>query len=96
MAVAARDLAAVYYSWGRYADAEPLFQRAVAIRSKAFGPDGLQVADSLLRLANNSRAQKKYPDALKQYRRVLEFRRKALGPDHADVAHTLHDLGDVT
>jgi hypothetical protein len=33
------NLALLYNSWGRYADAEPLYQRALAIREKALGPD---------------------------------------------------------
>jgi tetratricopeptide (TPR) repeat protein len=32
-------LAGVYYSQGRYEEAEPLIQRALAINEKALGPD---------------------------------------------------------
>ena len=36
---------------GRYADAEPLYKRALAIREKALGPDHPDVAQSLNNLA---------------------------------------------
>ena len=32
---------------GRYLDAKPLYERALAIREKAFGPEHLKVATSL-------------------------------------------------
>ena len=36
---------------GRYAEAEPLYERALAIREKALGPDHPDVATSLNNLA---------------------------------------------
>ena len=33
------NLAVLYNNQGRYAQAEPLYQRALAIREKALGPD---------------------------------------------------------
>ena len=43
------NLASVYEAQGRYAQAEPLYKRALAIREKALGPDHPDVAQSLLR-----------------------------------------------
>jgi len=33
------NLAALYLAQGKYAEAEPLFQRALAVREKALGPE---------------------------------------------------------
>ena len=41
------NLANVYQNQARYAEAEQLFKRALAIREAAFGPDHLHVADAL-------------------------------------------------
>ena len=42
----------LYRTQGRYADAEPLYKRALAIREKALGPDHPDVATSLNNLAS--------------------------------------------
>ena len=38
------NLAALYYAQGQYAQAEPLYKRALAIWEKALGPDHPYVA----------------------------------------------------
>ncbi|PYU92949.1 MAG: hypothetical protein DMG08_11350 [Acidobacteria bacterium] len=45
------DLAAVYLNQGKYADAESLYRRSLAIREKALGPEHRHVALSLNKLA---------------------------------------------
>ena len=50
-AIAQPKLAFTYIERGRYTDAEPLYQRALAIREKALGPEHPDVADSLNNLA---------------------------------------------
>jgi tetratricopeptide (TPR) repeat protein len=45
------SLAALYFSQGRYAQAEPLLERAFVINKKAHGPDHPDVATSLENLA---------------------------------------------
>jgi hypothetical protein len=45
------DLAGLYYKEGRYAEAEPLYKRSLAIKEKAFGPDHPDVELSLSNLA---------------------------------------------
>ena len=47
VATSLNTLAYFYEKQGRYADAEPLYQRALAIREKEFGPDHPNVAQSL-------------------------------------------------
>ena len=49
--VSLNNLAALYEAQGRYADAEPLYKRSLAICEKALGPDHPDVAMSLNNLA---------------------------------------------
>ncbi len=71
---------------GRYADAEPLYKRSLAIREKALGPDHPDVASSLNNLGSLYENQGRYADAEPLYKRSLAIREKALGPNHPDVA----------
>jgi tetratricopeptide (TPR) repeat protein len=81
-----------YWRQGKYADAEGLCKRALAIREKAFGEDHPDVATSLNHLAVVYREQGKYADAEGLDKRALAIFEKALGTDHPDVADTLNDL----
>ncbi len=46
------NLADLYERQGRYAEAEPLFERALAIRERAVGPDHPDTATSTNNLAS--------------------------------------------
>jgi tetratricopeptide (TPR) repeat protein/CHAT domain-containing protein len=89
------NLARVYYMQGRYAEAEPLYKRALAFLEKARGPDHPAVAMSLINLALVYRAQGRYAEAEPLYRRALAIFEKARGPDHPDVASSLNGLALV-
>jgi CHAT domain-containing protein/Tfp pilus assembly protein PilF len=71
---------------GKYSEAIPLAQRALAIREKALGPDHPDVAASLNTLANLYVKQGRYADAEPLTKRALAIREKAFGPDHPNVA----------
>ena len=86
------NLAALYETQGQYAKAEPLYQRALAIREKALGPEHPDVAASLNNLAVLYHAQGQYAKAEPLYQRALAIREKALGPEHPDVATSLNNL----
>ena len=62
----------LYDDQGRYADAEPLYKRSLAIREKALGPDHPDVAHSLNNLAVLYDAQGRYADALPIVRQMIE------------------------
>ena len=51
MATSLNNLALLYYAQGHYAQAEPLFKRALEINEKALGPDHSRVATGLENLA---------------------------------------------
>ena len=61
----------LYHPLGRYAEAEPLFQRALAIVEKALGPEHTNVAARLNNLAALYDAQGRYAEAEPLYQRAL-------------------------
>jgi tetratricopeptide (TPR) repeat protein len=86
------NLAELYRSQARYADAEPLYQRSLAILEKALGDDHASVATLLNNFAELYRAQARYADAEPLHQRSLAIRGKVLGRDHPDVAISLNNL----
>jgi tetratricopeptide (TPR) repeat protein len=77
---------------GRYTQAEPLLERALAIREKALGPEHPDVAASLDILAGLYDDQARYAQAKPLYRRALAIRRKALSPEHPHLATSFNNL----
>ena len=92
LATSLNNLASLYYAQGKYAEAEPLYQRSLAIREKALGPEHPDVAQSLNNLAELYRTQGKYAEAEPLYQRALAILEKALGPEHPNVATALNNL----
>ena len=82
------------YAWnrGRYAEAEPLYQRSVAIKEQALGPDHPSLATSLNNLALLFKAQGRYAEAESLYQRSVTIKEQALGSDHPSLATSLNNL----
>ena len=80
------------YDRGLYEEAEPLYQRSLAIREKALGSNHPSVATTLNNLAGLYESQGRYEEAEPLYERSLTISEKALGPDHPSVATTLNNL----
>jgi tetratricopeptide (TPR) repeat protein len=80
------------YRAGKFAEAVPLAQQALAIYEKALGPDHPDVAQALNNLATLYYNQGRTAEAEPLYKRSLAIREKALGPDHPDVAQALNNL----
>jgi tetratricopeptide (TPR) repeat protein len=78
-----------------YEDARAFFERALALREKALGPDHPDVAASLNGLGVVAELQGKYEDARDFLERALAITETALGPNHPDVARWPHNLGTV-
>ena len=70
------NLAGLYQAQGAYAQAEPLYKRALAIREKVLGPDHPDTATSLNNLAVLYRAQGAYAEAEPLYQRALAIRKR--------------------
>ena len=89
------SLASLYEAQGKWVEAEPLYQRTVAIQENLLGLEHPDVADNLNNLAIVYKAQGKYSEAEPLYKRALAIREKANGPDHPDVAESLDNLAMV-
>ena len=74
-----RDKPPDYRAQGRYADAEPLYKRSLAIWEKALGPDHPNVATVLVNYASLLRKTDRVDEAVK-----LEARAKAIRAKHAE------------
>ena len=80
---------------GRYAEAEPLSKRALAISENTFGPEHPEVAFHLSNLAVLYWSQGRYAEAEPLAGRGLAISEKALGPEHPDVAIRLNNLATL-
>src|SRR2546425_11282120 len=87
--------AAALYSSGKFPEAIPLVQRALAIQEKALGPEHADVGASLDALAGLYRAQGQYRDAERLYRRALAIREKTLGRANPALALSLNNLAGL-
>ena len=83
------------YGAGRYDEALPLAERALAIREKAFGGEHAAVAQSLNHLAMLHEAKGDYARAEPLYQRALAMREKLHGPEHPEVAAMLNNLAGL-
>jgi tetratricopeptide (TPR) repeat protein/CHAT domain-containing protein len=81
-----------YYYQANYAQCESLWNKTLAIREKALGPDHPHAAQSLNNLGLLYWRQGKYAEAEPLYKRALAIKEKALGPDHPDIATSLNNL----
>jgi CHAT domain-containing protein len=91
------------YQQGKYAEAIPLAEKALAIREKVLGKEHPDVAQSLNNLAVLYKSQGNYSKAEPLLVRALAIREKVLGKEHPDVATSLNNLallywsqGDIT
>jgi len=78
---------------GRYAEAEPLLARSLALRREASGADSLEVADSLEHLAELRTEQSDLPGAVAYLKEALAVRRLHSGDGDLALARTLNRLG---
>ncbi|MDZ8224364.1 tetratricopeptide repeat protein, partial [Nostoc sp. ChiVER01] len=84
------DLAALYYSQGRYTDAEPLLIQALAMRKRLLGDEHPSVASSLNNLAALYYSQGRYSDA--EPLAIAEQRVGANHPNTITIRNNLEDL----
>ncbi|CAM9826703.1 unnamed protein product, partial [Choristocarpus tenellus] len=80
---------------GNYEQADPLYQRSLAIREKVLGPEHLDVAFSLDNRAGLLKAQGYFMQADPLYQRSLAIREKLLGTEHQHVASCLDNRAEL-
>jgi len=95
VATSLHNLALVYDNQGKYAEAEPLYKRALVIAEKALGPEHPHVAQSLNNLGGLFATQGKYAEAEPLFKRARAINEKALGPEHPSVARNLNGLASL-
>jgi tetratricopeptide (TPR) repeat protein len=83
-----------YYLWqrGEYEQAEPLYQRALAIYERTLGSDHPNTATNLNNLAILYRNLGNYEQAELLNQRALNINVKAYGPDHPNTVTNLNNL----
>ena len=81
------------YSAGKFAEAQPLAERALALREKALGPSAVPVADALMNLGASMTATNKADRARAAYERAAAIYEAGLGTDHAKTTDALNTLG---
>ena len=93
--VTLNNLAFLFRRRGKFAEAEPLYRRALEINEKSLGPENPVLAVTLSNLAELCRAQKKYGEAESLYQRALAIREKVLQPGDPAVAVTLSNMASL-
>ncbi len=83
------------YSKALYAEAEPLYRRALAIDEGSYGPDHPDAAPYLNNLAELLQTTNRLGEAEPLYRRALAIDEGSYGPDHPDVARDLINLAQL-
>ena len=76
------NLAVLYDNQGKDEQAEPLYERALAIHERVLGEEHPNVAASLDNLAIHYDQQGKYAQAEPLHQRALAIRESALGEEH--------------
>ena len=76
MAASLNNLAELHRAQGEFAEAEPFYQRSLAIREKALGPEHLDVAESLENYAGLLRATGRDAEAVELEARAKAIRQK--------------------
>jgi tetratricopeptide (TPR) repeat protein len=89
------QLALLLKTKARYAEAEPLYRRALAIFEASLGLDHPEVATRLNNLAGLLSATNRLGEAEPLYRRALAIDEASYGPDHPEVAKDLNNLAGL-
>jgi tetratricopeptide (TPR) repeat protein len=76
------DLAVLSYVKARYAEAEPLYRRALQISEASYGPDHLDVGIRLNNLGSLLQDTNRLAEAEPLKRRALKISEASYGPDH--------------
>ncbi|MEA5535844.1 CHAT domain-containing protein [Crocosphaera sp. XPORK-15E] len=83
------------YQQGKYNEAIPLAEKALAIRKKVLGDNHPDTAGSLNNLAVLYYSQGRYSEAEPLYKQALAIRKAQLGDNHPDTAQSLNNLAGL-
>jgi tetratricopeptide (TPR) repeat protein len=85
----------IFKSEGDLAGARLLFERALAIKEKALGPDHLETASGLNSLGQLLQAERDFAGARPLFERALAIREKTLGSEHPRTITTRNALAKL-
>jgi tetratricopeptide (TPR) repeat protein len=86
------NLAGVYWSLGKYAQAEALHSQTLEIRRRVLGPEHPGTLASMHNLAGVYSSEARYKPAEALFGQTLETQRRVLGAEHPSTLWTLSDL----
>ncbi len=84
----------ILYIQGKYALAQPLFEKALEIDRRLLSDDHRHTAIVYNNLASNLKAQGKYAQAQPLFEKALEITRRILTDDHSDTATNYNNLAN--
>lgn len=87
-----KSLASLYLAQHRYAEAEPLYIRAMAVSARLLGDDHLETLTLAGELADTYQGLGRYADAEPLYARALTVMERVAGSDHRDTLTAINDL----
>jgi tetratricopeptide (TPR) repeat protein len=96
VATSLNNLAGLYDSQGRYSEAEPLYQQALALRQRLLGDDHPAVASTLWHLGVMRYHQGQVAAAAALLLRALPIYQAKLGDHHPDTQNLKSWLAGVT
>jgi tetratricopeptide (TPR) repeat protein/CHAT domain-containing protein len=94
-AIALGDIALVLAAQNRFAEAEPIYKRVLALQEKSLGPSHPNIAATLTDLGNMYAAQARFQEAEAVFRRTLAISERSYGAAHVNTAIALNNLGNV-
>jgi tetratricopeptide (TPR) repeat protein len=89
------NLGILYKAQGKLQEAETMYQRALAGKETALGPDHSSTLATVNNLGNLYADQGKLQEAETMYQRALAGYETALGPDHSSTLATVNNLGNL-
>jgi Flp pilus assembly protein TadD len=95
LATSLNNLAYLYYSTGRYAEAEPLYVRSLAIKEQELGANHPETAVSMNNLASLYYSTGRYAEAEPLLIRSLAIKEQELGANHPSTAASLNNLAEL-
>ena len=86
------NLAGLYRLQARYAEAEPLYIRAIAVGEQVLGLEHIETLSSTGDLAGLYESLGRYAEAEPLYLRVFEVRERTLGTEHSETLISVNNL----
>jgi serine/threonine protein kinase/tetratricopeptide (TPR) repeat protein len=90
-----RNQGIVWWRQGKYDTAVALLDQALALRTRVYGAEDREVAETLSDLADALADEGKLAAALDHYQRALDLWQKTLGSEHPQVGVTLNNMANV-